>query len=314
MAQHNNGYSQKPFYSSQPAKDKASRMQLDMFPDATVLAYGAILKSCPNANLASNQTDFNLDETPLRGHRPPGYAVMNDNSIVSKTHLDKFEENTRDYQGEVSEQMKRDKTFDNAPPHPINMWMVWDQFEHDDEFRCASQSRCSDYTSTIELLRCENWAFNRLTLNPQMSRYKMYPALNINLMETDNLKVSFLCPDFNADHYDAHHHRGDFNYSTLPPEVNWTIKDVNNFTTNFMLWPRRDTARHDHHKEYEDFVVNREFTEFHDLSIGPHYDMAAETLSPYIPHVGMTLMPHMAMGHLSLSSPPNCDHALACSI
>ncbi len=114
-------------------------MQLEEFPDATVMAFGAILKACPGANLTNSQTDFNLDETPMYLHRPPGInAVLSDNAILSKLYLDKFEDTTRELEQEIVEQMKKDGTFNNTRPHPINQWDMWDIFEIEDEFGIAS--------------------------------------------------------------------------------------------------------------------------------------------------------------------------------
>ncbi|MCP4051647.1 MAG: hypothetical protein GY739_01055, partial [Mesoflavibacter sp.] len=121
-----NGYCRNRFYSSQAIKDEAARMQLEEFPDATVLAFGAILKACPGASLTNNQTDFNLDETPMYLHRPPGInAVLSENGILSKLYLDKFEDTTRELEAEITEQMKKDRTFNNVRPHPINQWETW---------------------------------------------------------------------------------------------------------------------------------------------------------------------------------------------
>ncbi|MCP4061305.1 MAG: hypothetical protein GY738_29350, partial [Pseudoalteromonas sp.] len=172
-------------------------------------------------------------------------------------------------------------------------------FEIEDEFSIASAARCSDYTSAIENLRCENWAFNRITLNPQMLRYKMYPALDINPTEKDHLRVGHVRPLFNVAKYDTRHNRGNFNFAMLPTEVMWGIREVNLFTTHALMWPKRDTTGLEHKKEFVDLVVNRDLTEFHDLSIGPHYDISAETMSPYIPPQGLGYQPTIVMGQLS---------------
>ncbi|MCP4060177.1 MAG: hypothetical protein GY738_23375 [Pseudoalteromonas sp.] len=140
-------------------------------------------------------------------------------------------------------------------------------FEIEDEFSIASAARCSDYTSAIENLRCENWAFNRITLNPQMLRYKMYPALDINPAEKDHLRAGHVRPLFNAAKYDARHNRGNFDFTTLPAEVTWGIREVNLFTTHALMWPKRDTTGLEHKKEFLDLIINRDLTEFYDLSI-----------------------------------------------
>ncbi|MCP4118571.1 MAG: hypothetical protein GY737_24870, partial [Desulfobacteraceae bacterium] len=158
------------------------------------------------------------------------------------------------------------------------------------------------YTVMIEYYKLEEWAFKCVTVNPQMMRHQVLPAIAMNNDERASTMMDYTRPLFAETEYDLLHRpeENPFDPTKLGDSVLWTKEITNTFVSNTLLWPHRDNNQLDLNEQFHTLVQQRE--------LGHHracrciaYDMQAETMSPHIPPSWATLLPTMPMGHLKLA-------------
>ncbi|MCP4065235.1 MAG: hypothetical protein GY740_18575, partial [Gammaproteobacteria bacterium] len=216
------------------------------------VAYGALLKASDQWLDTHNLVDFCIDQTPFKAYRNPEIqSLAYGRAVQDQFWMDEFEQQIRNLIADMT---------NVTGMHPVLQHKEFAQYAKEDPNGLGSQARPSDFTAMIEYYKLEEWTFNFVTLNPQIMRHQVMPAVPVTNDERASTMMDYTRPLFSETEYDLLHRPESnvFDATKLGDSVLWTKEIINEFVSKTLLWPHRDNNQLDLNEQFHTLVQQRD--------------------------------------------------------